>query len=593
MPRNYLDKRVEIYKKLVDNSWESTAIVITDAFDIDVDTGIGKKKDTFTYRISNANQRLFRKLYDGDGSTTVFTLNFSPPSSYLGTDKFQVYVDDVLKTNTTDYSVSGTTLTFVSAPADGTENVDVRFQVISSDDKCRIYLWKNMIWSSMTSAQKITAEAMEGTVTETHIDNDGIKNILTIDGVGFIESVFGALVFARTPANDKPHKVIISTIAQLNQYNPNRKIYGESIAEWYRVGGVTTTLSAQLAQAATSASLTDASDFPSVGSMYIDTEEISWTSKSGNTLSGLTRGLNGTSDATHNNGSNTYTGNATCRSDGTEFSDMQYDSSYKRAIELVEELSSDKYTTDGQYIYWVVFDSANSRYELHWKYKNPEIASGYTVIEGTNPLKIDGDKSVSDVVNAIVYNVGYDCNEVPHEFLNFDPTSQSSIGSKWRYISETSNISSELINSEFLIDTSKWNTTADGHRNENYPKDAEVSSWTFQFETRNSDGSLTGNSAVATTDNTFNDAIVAEAAWIGYFQTKKIIDLFGNPRYTITYTVEHSNSYALGSNYSHTIQSYGLNTKGLRLIGIKKSFWSTNLEFKEDESTAITTTLLA
>ena len=53
--------------------------------------------------------------FDGDGSTIVFTLNKEPMSR-----TYAVYVDGTLQTETTDYSISGKTLTFVEAPADDT-----------------------------------------------------------------------------------------------------------------------------------------------------------------------------------------------------------------------------------------------------------------------------------------------------------------------------------------------------------------------------------------------------------------------------------------------------------------------------------------
>jgi len=54
----------------------------------------------------------------GDGSTLVFTLSGTPKSGSLA-----VYKDGVLQTETTDYALSGATVTFTSAPADATKLV--------------------------------------------------------------------------------------------------------------------------------------------------------------------------------------------------------------------------------------------------------------------------------------------------------------------------------------------------------------------------------------------------------------------------------------------------------------------------------------
>lgn len=59
----------------------------------------------------------------GNGSTAAFTLNSAPGS--LGS--LEVYVSGVRQTPTTDYTVSGTTLTFTSAPPSGTANIFARW----------------------------------------------------------------------------------------------------------------------------------------------------------------------------------------------------------------------------------------------------------------------------------------------------------------------------------------------------------------------------------------------------------------------------------------------------------------------------------
>jgi len=58
--------------------------------------------------------------FDGDSSTTAFTLSNNPGNE----NNTQVYIDGVYQQKTT-YSVSGTTLTFSSAPPTGTANIEV------------------------------------------------------------------------------------------------------------------------------------------------------------------------------------------------------------------------------------------------------------------------------------------------------------------------------------------------------------------------------------------------------------------------------------------------------------------------------------
>jgi len=57
----------------------------------------------------------------GDGSTTAFTI-----TSNRSVDDVLVHVNGIIYTPTTDYTISGTTLTFASAPANSAE-IDFRY----------------------------------------------------------------------------------------------------------------------------------------------------------------------------------------------------------------------------------------------------------------------------------------------------------------------------------------------------------------------------------------------------------------------------------------------------------------------------------
>ena len=63
------------------------------------------------------------QLFSGTGSQTAFTLSGTPGS--LGS--LEVFISGVRQVPTTNYSVSGTTLTFVTAPPAGTNNIFVRW----------------------------------------------------------------------------------------------------------------------------------------------------------------------------------------------------------------------------------------------------------------------------------------------------------------------------------------------------------------------------------------------------------------------------------------------------------------------------------
>jgi hypothetical protein len=75
----------------------------------------------------NTFQSLVGKRFNGDGSTTAFTLDVAPSSTL----DLEVFVGNVRQDPNSAYTVSGTTLTFTGAPPSGTNNVYVVHQAKS------------------------------------------------------------------------------------------------------------------------------------------------------------------------------------------------------------------------------------------------------------------------------------------------------------------------------------------------------------------------------------------------------------------------------------------------------------------------------
>ena len=76
---------------------------------------------------TNAFQSLAGKRFNGDGSTTDFTLDSSPNSTL----DIEVFVGNVRQDPNSAYTVSGTTLGFTAAPPSGTNNIYVVHQAKS------------------------------------------------------------------------------------------------------------------------------------------------------------------------------------------------------------------------------------------------------------------------------------------------------------------------------------------------------------------------------------------------------------------------------------------------------------------------------
>jgi len=75
----------------------------------------------------NTFQSLQGKRFNGDGSTTAFTLDVAPSSTL----DIEVFVGNVRQDPNSAYTVSGTTLTFTGAPPSGTNNIYVVHQAKS------------------------------------------------------------------------------------------------------------------------------------------------------------------------------------------------------------------------------------------------------------------------------------------------------------------------------------------------------------------------------------------------------------------------------------------------------------------------------
>ncbi len=76
---------------------------------------------------TNQFQSLSSSRFSGNGSTTAFTLSFTPG----GVNDIEVFVENVRQDPHSAYTLSGTTLTFSAAPPSGTNNIYVIHQAKS------------------------------------------------------------------------------------------------------------------------------------------------------------------------------------------------------------------------------------------------------------------------------------------------------------------------------------------------------------------------------------------------------------------------------------------------------------------------------
>lgn len=511
---DYNKRRVVLRKKLLlSNTWQSEedGIILGDSMGEKATINLAKSRDSFSFKVRNVNDNLYEQFLSGDGITQIFKIKHYPiPTEHLyGThQKFFVYINGTLKELFTDYVVVDDEISFVSAPIIGNRNIRIVYPVIESDDLVDIYFWQNNDFDLLTTEEKNIARKIEGIISTPSLTKNSL-NIISVNGYGLIDTIFSGMAFAKFDqiVVNRSHLAIQQIISQLNKFNPNRKIYGESPSEWTDMGN---------------------DESPGVA---------------------------------------------------------KYNSSYRTAIQMIEELSGSKYTGDGQYIYWVEYNAIDDRYEFRWKSK-PNISSD-NVLEGVNPNDIKIGKSTDGVLNVIIYNAGTDCNGRGIEGINFDFTI-AGFGSKWKYVSTTSTIAQDLINAEFEDNKVLWDVGNNNQRTESYPIAYPYTLTTIKGRTIT--GIDDGSFLVAYSDKDFNEYIRSEAHWQAKFRTNDLILKFSKPRYKGTLFIPYNTAldeYALGNIYNINLPSFGLNNKKLRLTQIDYEFYGLQLTIEEDEETVL------
>jgi len=129
---------------------------------------------------TNQFQSLQGKRFNGDGSTTAFTLDIAPSSVF----DIEVFVENVRQDPNSAYSISGTTLTFTGAPPSGTNNIYVVHQAKAVGTI-------EVLDGAITTA-KLGADA----VTEAKIADDAVESEHLNDNI-----ISGQTALAATPAD--------------------------------------------------------------------------------------------------------------------------------------------------------------------------------------------------------------------------------------------------------------------------------------------------------------------------------------------------------------------------------------------------------
>ncbi|MDB4343317.1 hypothetical protein OAA25_00405, partial [bacterium] len=132
--------------------------------------------------------------FDGDSSTTAFTLSNNPGNE----NNTQVYIDGVYQQKTT-YSVSGTTLTFSSAPPTGTANIEV---VMLTSTTVNTPAAGSVVTASMADDSVTGAKIVSSAVTTAKIADSNVTTAKIADSNVTTAKIADANITTAKIAND-------------------------------------------------------------------------------------------------------------------------------------------------------------------------------------------------------------------------------------------------------------------------------------------------------------------------------------------------------------------------------------------------------
>jgi len=183
---------------------------------------------------------------------------------------------------------STTTLTSAFSTTNGSSTVTLTFSSSHNINKFDIILLDS--FSSITNSNFSASNFNDNKFMVTSIPTD---TTLTID----------------TGSNESGSGASTSGGIRVRHYYPvgpaiEVATTGWGLGSWggQQAGQFTSTLSSEINASVTSLTMASSSSFPSSGTVIVGTELITYTSNSGGTLSGLTRGASGTTAATHSSG---------------------------------------------------------------------------------------------------------------------------------------------------------------------------------------------------------------------------------------------------------------------------------------------------
>lgn len=269
---------------------------------------------------------------------------------------------------------------------------------------------------------------------------------------------------------------------------------------------------------------------------------------------------------------------ATTKRDSSAFPDKSFVWAYKPAYTAIEAWSTDEYTEDGGYIYYIDTDNI-----FHWEAKPS--TSSYSLTEGDaiiNTLSIQ--QGSWDVFNAVIVSVGRDCYGHGNHILQYNPISMVDVGTKWKFLNMDS-ITPDLLTAEFTANPASFDTGSDTEvKGDFFPTSYN---YNLQFLKIDSDYTLVEpTSSTVSSDNEFNLQIRRKARLIGRERAQTMLNKYGEVRYKTKIEVNGTLDYVKGNMMDLTCDSHNLSAQKMRIVDIQHRFdasgWTTILNCEED-----------
>jgi len=283
--------------------------------------------------------------------------------------------------------------------------------------------------------------------------------------------------------------------------------------------------------------------------------------------------------------------NKTTKKDNSAFpTHTTYFKNWVPAIELIEELSSNEYTDDGSYLYYLEFDEATGDINLVWFAKDDTVSSDYIYTDGGNfnEIKISLDKD--NVVNFLIYHLGKDANGNSITGVNMDANSIAKNGMKAKYLQNMAQTADDLLYTEANANPSKFDFNGNQLASR-FPLSTE---YPYTFTAIGQDD--TNVTLTVYNDKEFNDNFRIMVKNEGKRRTDRIIRELSYPIYHAVLTQKRrANSYyQLGNIIKlYNKKYFGTNADGssksqlLRIHKVVYTQHKVTIELKEDEETAL------